>query len=71
MLKQVKRRIRRRMKPNEYSTRKVSIINFCRECFGWDGNLAHQIKTCPSTHCPLWRWRMGGFDKTVFEDDAE
>ena len=43
----------------------------CIDCCG--GNTA-EVRKCPATHCPLWRFRMGreikeNFD--AFSDDFE
>ena len=46
----------------------------CIDCCG--GNTA-EVRKCPATHCPLWRFRMGKEikdtcgDLSTFSDDFE
>lgn len=37
----------------------------CIDCCG--GNTA-EVRKCPATHCPLWRYRMG---KEIKDDNIE
>lgn len=37
----------------------------CIDCCG--GNTA-EVRKCPATHCPLWRFRMGKEIKDTYEN---
>jgi len=62
---------RRRRLPHEIPNRRYAIMNFCRECHGWEpdmtGTLTEAIRNCPAPKCWLWPWRNGKVDTTVVD----
>jgi hypothetical protein len=52
-----------RRRPDQIPSPKVAIMNFCRECNGWDSggeaSLAEAVRKCPAEECWLWPWRTG------------
>lgn len=48
----------------ERISRSKAIRMKCVDCCG--GNMA-EVRKCPATHCPLWRYRMGKEENDEFK----
>ena len=52
----------------ERVSRSKAIRLKCIDCCG--GNMA-EVRKCPATNCPLWRYRMGKEIKDACEENIE
>jgi len=62
-------------KSGEVPDRMTAIKWKCYDCMGFEaeghGSILARVMDCPVHGCPLWPWRGGKFDKSLFDGEPE
>lgn len=53
---------------DERITRKKAIQAKCLDC---SGGIRAEVRRCPATNCPLWRYRLGNEKKAAEPTDTD